>query len=294
MTRRSFKSNLGKHFLRSPSAIIGTIIILSLLLAAAFASFLAPQNPYDLTTISLKDSLNPPIWMDGGHSPFLLGTDEQGRGILSMILYGLRTSLVVGLGVVVFAGIVGGSVGLLAGYFEGPLSSLAMRVADIAYSFPAIMIAILLMGLLERSGLLVIIFAISAITWVRYARTIRGKVLSEKHTEYILAAKAIGASNLRIIGRHLLPNCLPPLLVIATVDIGMVIMLEASLSYLGVGVPITEPSLGQIIFMGKGFLQAGKWWLVIFPGGVLVTFVLAINLVGDWFRVELSPRIRLV
>lgn len=292
MIRSAIKSKLIKHLLRSPSAIIGISIVLIMLLAAALAPFLAPQNPYDLTTISLKDSLTPPIWMEGGHSPFLLGTDEQGRDILSTILYGLRTSLVVGLGVVLLAGIVGGAVGMLAGYFEGRLSGVAMRAADIAYSFPAIMIAILLMGLLEKRGLLVVILAISAITWVRYARTIRGKVLSEKNIEYILAARAIGASDLRIIGRHLLPNCILPLLVIGTVDIAVVIMLEASLSYLGVGVPITEPSLGQMIFMGKGFLQAGKWWLVVFPGGTLVTFVLAINVVGDWLRVELSPRIR--
>ncbi len=294
MTRNLVKSKLLKHFLRSPSAIIGTAIILSSLFAAAFAPFLAPQNPYDLTTISLKESLNPPIWMKGGHSPFLLGTDEQGRDILSTILYGLRTSLIVGFVVVLSAGIVGGVIGLLAGYYEGKLSSIAMRTADIAYSFPAIMVAILLMGLVGKRGLLVVILAISAITWVRYARTIRGKVLSEKNREYVLAARAIGASNLRVIGKHLLPNCLPPLLVIAAVDIAMVIMLESSLSYLGVGVPITEPSLGQLIFMGKGFLQAGKWWLVVFPGGTLITFVLAINLVGDWLRVELSPRIRFV
>ena len=292
MTRKTAKSKLLRHFLGSPSTLIGSAITLILVLAAAFAPFLAPRNPYDLTTISLKDSLTPPIWMEGGRFPFLLGTDEQGRDILSTILYGLRTSLIVGFGVVLSAGIGGGIVGLLSGYFEGKLSNMAMRVADIAYSFPATMVAILVMGLLGKRGILVVILAISAITWVRYARTMRGKVLSEKNREYVLAARAIGASNLRIIGRHLLPNCLPPLLVIATVDIAVVIMLETSLSYLGVGVPITEPSLGQLIFMGKGFLQAGKWWLVVFPGGTLVTFVLAVNLVGDWLRVELSPRIR--
>jgi peptide/nickel transport system permease protein len=294
MTRHVAKSKFLIHFVKTPSAMFGALTILFWLSVAAFGPFLVPQNPYDLTTISLRDSMIPPIWMPGGEAPFLLGTDEQGRDILSTIVYGLRTSLTVGVGVIILAGVVGASVGILAGYYDGKLSNLAMRIADIAYSFPAIMVAILLMGMLNKRGLLVVILAISAITWVRYARTMRGKVLAEKNTEYILAAKAIGASSFRLIAKHLLPNCLPPLLVIATVDIAVVIMLESSLSYLGVGVPISEPSLGQMIFMGKGFVQAGKWWLVVFPGGVLITFILGINLLGDWMRVELSPRIRFV
>ena len=269
-----------------------SVILLGCGIAAAFAPWLAVQNPYDLTSISLKNSLIPPIWMSEGRAPFLLGTDEQGRDIFSMILYGLRTSLAVGFGVVLLALTIGGTVGLLAGYFEGRAGGLAMRVADVAYSFPAIMVAILFMGLLKKSGVSIVIAAIAAITWVRYARTMRGKVLSEKNIEYILAAKAVGASNLRILARHLLPNCLAPLLVVATVDIAVVIILEASLSYLGVGVPITEPSLGQVIYMGKGFLQGGKWWFVVFPGGTLVLFVVAINMLGDWLRVELNPKLR--
>jgi len=277
----------------NPSALVGACILLVVLFSALLAPWVAPTNPYDLTTISLRNSLLPPLWHEGGKLPFLLGTDEQGRDILSLIIYGLRTSLLVSLGVVSMAGLLGGLLGLLSGYYEGRIGGFIMRVADLAYAFPAILIAILLSGLADSRGIGPVVLAISAIYWVRYARTIRSKVLGEKVIEYVQAARAIGASDARILSRHLVPNCLPPLLVLAAVDIAVVIMLEATLSFLGVGVPLTEPSLGQVIYMGKGFIQAGKWWLVVFPGGALIALVIAINLVADWLRLELSPRVML-
>jgi len=285
--------NVLRRLVRTPSALGGVLILLLAVIAAVFAPWVAPSNPYDLTTVSLRNSLLPPIWFADGRAPYLFGTDEQGRDILSLIIYGLRTSLLVSLGVVGAAGILGGFLGLLAGYYEGALGGLIMRMADLVYAFPAILVAILLSGLIEGSGIAPVILAISAIYWVRYARTMRSKVLGEKALDYVQAARAIGADDRRILVRHLLPNCLPPLLVLAAVDIAVVIMLEATLSFLGVGVPLTEPSLGQVIYMGKGFIQAGKWWLIVFPGGALVVLVIAINLVADWLRLALSPRILL-
>jgi len=282
-----------RKLIRAPGAFVGALILLIALFSAACAPWVAPADPYDLTTISLRDSLVPPIWSEDGRAPFLLGTDEQGRDILSLIIYGLRTSLLVSFGVVATAGAIGGVLGLLAGFYGGRIGGAIMRVADLAYAFPAILIAILLSGLVKTSGIAPVILAIAAIYWVRYARTMRSKVLGEKELDYIQAARAIGASDHRILLRHLLPNCAPPLLVLAAVDIAVVIMLEATLSFLGVGVPLTEPSLGQVIYTGKGFIQAGKWWLVVFPGGALVAIVMAINLVADWLRLELSPRIKL-
>jgi peptide/nickel transport system permease protein len=186
--------------------------------------------------------------------------------------------------------VIGGVLGLLAGYYGGVLGSVVMRAADIVFSFPATLVAILLMGLLGRSGVGALILAVAGIYWVRYARTMRAKVLMEKERDYIQAARAAGCSGLRILSRHLLPNCVSPLVVLATVDIATVIMLEATLSFLGIGVPITEPSLGQMIYTGKNYLMSGKWWLVVFPGAALVLFVVTVNLLGDWIRLELSPR----
>jgi peptide/nickel transport system permease protein len=285
------KNELLRHFLKSPSALLSAAVVLAYVLVAILANCIAPQDTYDLSTLSLRDALKPPIWMSGGKAPFILGTDRQGRDVLSTILFGLRSSLSVGFLCVALAGTFGGLVGLFAGYYEGKLSMITMRAADVVFSFPATLVAILLMGLVGKRGVLVVVLAIAAIYWVRYARTMRSKVLAEKEKEYVQAARSIGNGDFRILWRHLLPNCISPLIVIGTVDIAVVIMLEATLSFLGVGVPITEPSLGQLIFVGKNFLQAGKWWLVVFPGGVLVFFVVAVNVLGDWLRLELSPRI---
>ena len=285
------QQTLLRHFVRSPTALLSAMIVLVYVLVAIMAGWIAPQDTYDLSTLSLRDALKPPIWMPGGQSPYLLGTDRQGRDVLSSILFGLRSSLTVGFVTVILASVVGSLVGLVAGYYEGKLSMLAMRTADIVFSFPATLVAILLMGLVGRRGVLVVILSIAAIYWVRYARAMRSKVLVEKEKEYVQAARSVGNGDFRILWRHLLPNCISPLIVIAAVDIAVVIMLEATLSFLGVGVPITEPSLGQMIFVGKNFLQAGKWWLVVFPGSVLVLFVVAVNVLSDWLRLELSPRI---
>lgn len=259
--------------------------------AALFAPWIAPQNPYDLEKVSLEHFLTPPIWMEGGEPPFLLGTDDQGRGIFSTILYGCRTSLIVGFGVVLIAGTFGIIIGLLAGYYGGLLDSVTMRMADIFFSFSTTLMAILLLGVFRKRGVLIVIAAISIADWVKYARTMRGSVLEVKEEAYITAAKATGAGDFRLLLKHLLPNAIPPIFVVVAVDLAVVIMLEATLSFLGVGVPLTEPSLGMMIAIGKNYVYAGKWWLVVFPGGALVLLVAGINLFADWLREELNPKI---
>lgn len=279
-----------KHFLQSPPAISGAIIVLTIISVAIFAPLLAPQNPYKLTSLSLANSLLPPVWQ-GGKLPFLLGTDQQGRGVLSIIMYGTRTSLIVGAGVVVIAGSIGSILGLLAGYYEGILGAVAMRLADIFYSFPSMAMAILIMGLMSKRGILMMITALTLVAWVRYARTMHGEVLSEKENTYIEAARSFGSSDLRILFRHLLPNTASAIIVLACVDLPVIIMLEATLSFLGVGIPLTEPSLGGLIAAGKQYLYAGKWWLLVSPGVTLLLFVVGVNLIGDWLRVEINPKI---
>lgn len=281
-----------RHYIKDPSAVLGSIILLIFVTGALFAPLIAPQNPYDLKTLSLKDFLKPPVWMEGGEPLFLLGTDDQGRDILSTILYGCRTSLAVAFGVVMLAGTLGTTLGLLAGFYGGRIDAVTMRLADVLFSFSTTLMAILVLGMFKRSGILVVIIAITLPGWVRYARTMRGSVLAVNAEDYITAAEATGANNRRIILRHIFPNAVPPLLVVAAVDFAVVIMLEATLSFLGVGVPITKPSLGMMISIGKKYLYAGKWWLVVFPGGALIMMVLGINLVADWLREEINPKIQ--
>lgn len=240
----------------------------------------------------LRDSLKPPVWQEGGDLPFLLGTDMQGRDVFSTILYGSRTSLFVGISVVIIAGGFGALIGLLAGYYGGILDTIIMRIGDTVFSFSQTLIALLLLGIFQRSSVILVIVAICISGWVQYARTIRGQVLSVKEEEYILSSKAIGCNDFRIITKHVLPNAISPLLVIAAVHFGMAIMLEATLSFLGVGVPVTQPSLGMMISQGRNFLYAGNWWLVIFPGGVLMSIVFSLNLIADWLRDEFDPRIK--
>ncbi len=284
------RSRLFRRIVRTPLAAAGAAVILLCLLAAIFAPVLAPHNPYDLTSLQLMDRLKPPMWLEGGSASFPLGTDDQGRGILSTILYGLRTSFLVGFGAVALALTIGAVLGLLAGFFRGWLDAVIGRAADVMLSFPAFLIALLLLGIARQRGAVPVILAIAATFWVRYSRVMRGNVLREAKREYIDAVRSMGASRMRIIFRHLLPNSVSTLFVIAAVDLGMVIVLEATLSFLGVGLPLTTPSLGMMISSGYQYLYAGVWWVVFCPALVLALLVLAINLLGDWLRRELNPR----
>jgi len=290
MIDKIFGSRLMKHFLRDPSALIGAFLLLIFAFGAIFAPVIAPQNPYNLEKVSLSNFLFPPVWMDGGELPFVLGTDDQGRGIFSTILYGCRTSLVVGFGVMLLAGSIGTTLGLMAGFYRGVFDAVVMRIADVLFSFSVSLTAILVMGLLGGGGVLTVVLAISLPEWVKYARTMRGNVLSVREEEYVDAAEASGASDFRIMAKHILPNSIPSILVVASVELAVVIMLEATLSFLGVGVPHTKPSLGMMISLGRDYIFAGKWWLVVFPGAALTGMVIGINLVADWLRDELNPK----
>jgi peptide/nickel transport system permease protein len=270
---------------------VGSFILATFVVLAFMAPWIAPQDPYNLESLSLEHFLTPPIWMEDGQAPFLLGTDDQGRGILSTILYGCRTSLIVGVSVVLISGVFGVTMGVLAGYYGGLLDSLIMRLADTFFSFSQTLMAILLLGLFKQRGLLTVILAISVVDWVRYARTMRGSVLEVKEEAYIMAAKATGAKDFRLLLKHLTPNAIPPIFVVVAVDLAVVIMLEATLSFLGVGVPLTEPSLGMMIAIGKDYIYAGMWWMVVFPGAALISLVVGINLFADWLREELNPRL---
>jgi len=291
MAEHRIKSRLLHSYLHDPSAIAGSLILLVFVLAALLAPWISPQNPYDLKKVSLEHFLTPPIWMEGGVKPFLLGTDDQGRGILSTIIYGCRTSLIVGFGVVLIAGSFGILIGLLAGYYGGWLDAVTMRLADTFFSFSTTLMAFLFLGIFGGASIFVVIIAICLSDWVRYARTMRGSVLEVKQEAYILAARATGARDLRLLVRHLLPNAIPPIFVVVAVDLAVVIMLEATLSFLGVGVPLTEPSLGMMISIGKNYIYAGMWWMIVFPGAALVLLVVGINLFADWLREELNPKI---
>jgi peptide/nickel transport system permease protein len=278
-------------FFHDPPAMGGAAVLVFFLLAALFAPLLAPHNPYDLTQVTMADALKPPMWHAGGTANFLLGTDDRGRDILSTILFGCRTSLTVALGVVALSGVVGVTLGLLAGYYGGKLDAVVMRLADTLFSFSSTLIAFLMLGLFKQRGVMMVIIAIAVVDWVRYARTMRGSVLDLKQELFIVAAKATGASDARILLKHLLPNALAPIFVVVAVDMAVVIMIEATLSFLGVGVPLTEPSLGMMIAIGKNYVYAGMWWMVLFPAGAMVLIVMGINLFADWLREELNPKI---
>ena len=294
-------SDVAWSFRRSPVAV-GSAIVLGLCLAAAlFAPWVAPHNPFDLRTLNLLDALTPPAWEEGGKSEYPLGTDDQGRDVLSAIMFGARISLLVGLAAVALAVVLGVSLGLLAGYVGGKLDAFIMRVADVQLSFPAILIALLFSGIVltalprdthSGAAIAVLILAIGASNWVQYARTVRGSTMVEKNKEYIQAARVIGVTPWSIMRRHLLPNVLGPVLVLATINIATAIITEATLSFLGVGVPPTQPSLGTLIRVGNDFLFSGEWWITIFPGAALVIMVLSINLLGDWLRDALNPKLR--
>jgi peptide/nickel transport system permease protein len=299
--RRFLDSDLVHSFVRSPVTIAAAVVTLLLFLAALLAPWLAPHDTYNVASLNLMDAFRPPAWADGGDPSFLLGTDDQGRDMLSAIMFGLRISLLVGFASVVLAALVGTLLGLLSGYVGGVLDSIIMRIADIQLTFPAILIALMIDGIVgsimsaaaQRDfKIYVLILAIAASQWVNFARTVRGSTMVEKNKEYVQAAKVIGVHPVLIMLRHVLPNVLGPVLVIATLSLAIAVLTEATLSFLGVGVPVTRPSLGTLIRIGNDFLFSGEWWMTIFPGVALVVLVLAVNLLGDWLRDALNPRLR--
>ena len=298
---RWWDGDIAWSFRHSPVAVVSAIVLAICVASALFAPWVAPHNPFDLATLNLTDALTPPHGMEGAKPEYLLGTDDQGRDVLSAIMFGTRISLLVGLAAVALAVALGVSLGLVSGYAGGRLDAFIMRAADVQLSFPAILIALLIDGVaravLPRSAhgdvaLLVLILAIGVSNWPQYARTVRGSTLVEKNKEYVQAARVIGVRPSAIVFRHLLPNVLGPVLVIATINIATAIVLEATLSFLGVGVPPTRPSLGTLIRVGNDFLFSGEWWITIFPGAALVILVLAINLLGDWLRDALNPKLK--
>jgi peptide/nickel transport system permease protein len=299
--RRFFDSDVWWSFTRSPITIISAIVALICILGAVFAPWIAPHNPFDLASLNLLDAFKPPAWIEGGERAYLLGTDDQGRDVLSAIMYGARVSLLVGLSATLFATTLGVTLGLLAGYLGGKLDALLMRICDVQLTFPSILVALLIDGVVraalprevhDQIALFVVIFAIGISEWPKFARTVRGSTMVERNKEYVQAARVIGVSPPRIMLSHVLPNVLGPVLVIATLNLGLAILSEATLSFLGVGVPATQPSLGTLIRIGNDFLFSGEWWITIFPGVTLIAMVLSVNLLGDWLRDALNPKLR--
>jgi peptide/nickel transport system permease protein len=294
-------SDLLASFLSSKVTVAAGVITLILFLAAILAPLIAPTNPFDPAKNFLIDSLNPPRFAEGGDPRFLLGTDDQGRDLWSAILYGLRVSLLIGFFGVVLGGAIGITLGLIAGYAGGRVDSIIMRIADVQLTFPAILIALLVDGVVqallkgqnrEESAFGILVVSIGLSFWVQYARTVRGSTLVEKNRDYVQAARLIGLSPARILVRHILPNVMGPVLVIATINLALAIITEATLSFLGVGLPPTQPSLGTLIRIGQNFLFSGEWWIVAFPSLALATLVLAVNLLGDWLRDALNPKLK--
>jgi len=298
---RARDSDLFYSFRRSKLTMVATAITILFFLLAILAPLITPQNPFDPAQLQLMNSRIPPLWYADGQSPFVLGTDEQGRDVLSAILYGLRISLMVGVLGVVFSGILGIGLGLTAGYFGGVVDTVIMRIADVQLTFPAILIALLVNGVaksvfgnhLDPTSMLgVLVFAIGLSFWVQYARTVRGSVLVEKNKDYVAAAQLIGLPAPVIMLRHVLPNTTGPVMVIATINLALAIITEATLSFLGSGMPETMPSLGTLIQIGNNYLFSGEWWIIAFPGFALAALILSINLLGDWLRDALNPKLR--
>ncbi|WP_369973845.1 ABC transporter permease [Pelomonas sp. KK5] len=298
--QRFFDGDVWHSFRSSPVAIVAALLALACLFCAAFAGWVAPHNPFDLASLELMDARLPPSWMEGGSVKYLLGTDDQGRDILSALMYGARISLLVGLASVLISMVLGVGLGLLAGFVGGVVDAFIMRVCDVMLSFPSILIALLIDGVgralypdaHDVLAFAVLILAISLSGWVSYARTVRGSTLVERNKEYVQAARVIGVRPLRIMRRHVLPNVLGPVLVLATLQVAAAIITEATLSFLGVGVPPTSPSLGTLIRVGNDFLFSGEWWILVWPSAMLVTIALSLNLLGDWLRDALNPRLR--
>jgi peptide/nickel transport system permease protein len=286
---------------RSPSAVLAGLVTVILVSAGLLAPWIAPYNPFDLTSIRLTDAFIPPVWSDQGNSAYLLGTDDQGRDMLSTVLYGLRISLMVGFASVLLAALIGIGLGVTAGYLGGWIDGAIMRLADIQLSFPPLLIALLIDGVartvLPRDlhasiSIHVVILAIGLSFWVQYARTVRGLTLVEREKDYVNAARLIGVHPVRIVLGHILPNVMGPVLVITTINLALAIITEATLSFLGLGVPPTRSSLGTLIRIGNDFLFSGEWWIAVFPAVTLAGLVLAVNLLGDWLRDTLNPKLR--
>jgi peptide/nickel transport system permease protein len=298
---RAWDSDLAYSFRHSPVTVMAAGLTLLRVGGALLAPWIAPYNPFDLASVNLLDALTPPAWIAPGKAAYVLGTDNQGRDMFSAILYGARISLGVGVAAVLFSMLLGLSLGLLSGYLGGRTDALLMRIADVQLSFPAILIALLIDGVVHVAlpraaqgsmAVYVLILAIGLSGWVQFARTVRGSTLVEKNKEYVQAARVIGRHPLAIMLHHLLPNVMGPVLVIATIHLATAIITEATLSFLGVGVPPTTPSLGTLIRVGNDFLFSGEWWIAVFPGVALVVLVLSVNLLGDWLRDALNPKLR--
>ena len=299
---RFYKSDFFYDFKRSPVTIVSFVVVLMLILLAVFADLIAPTDPFDAKSLNLLNGFTPPMEPNAfTGETFTLGTDDQGRDLLSAIIFGIRVSLFVGLTAVILAMALGVSLGLLAGYRGGWVDSVIMRAADIQVTFPSILIAMLIFGiargllppdLRDELAITVLIIAIGLSEWVPFARTVRGTTMVEKEKEYVKAARLIGLSGRQIMLRHILPNVLSPVLVIATITLALAIIAEATLSFLGVGAPPTEPSLGTLIRIGQDFLFSGEWWILLFPAATLLALALSVNLLGDWLRDTLNPRLK--
>ncbi|MGY6411289.1 MAG: ABC transporter permease [Alkalilacustris sp.] len=300
--RRAWDSDLAYSFRTSPVALVSGLVALTIILGAVFAPLVAPHNPFDPATLNLMEGFTPPMEPNAFTGRvFWLGTDNQGRDVFSTILYGARTSLFVGFAAVLFAMVLGISLGLVAGFRGGWVDGLLMRIADVQLTFPSILLALLIFGVArgfippgmrEALAIWVLIVAIGLSDWVQYARVVRGATMVEKNKEYVQAARVIGAHPVKILVRHILPNVMGPVLVIATIGLALAIIAEATLSFLGVGLPPTQPSLGTLIRIGQGFLFSGEWWILAFPAAALLALALSVNLLGDWLRDALNPRLR--
>ncbi|MDO8442209.1 MAG: ABC transporter permease [Polaromonas sp.] len=297
---RFWDSDIGYSFRTSPVAMAAAAVALICIFCAVFAGFVAPHNPFDLSTLALGDARLPPAWSAAGSAKYLLGTDDQGRDILSALMYGARISLAVGFASVLLSGVFGVGLGLLAGFYGGWIDAVLMRLCDVMLSFPAILVALLIAGVgralfpnaQDSLALGVLIVSITLTGWVQYARTVRGSTLVERNKAYVQAARVTGVAPMRIMRRHVLPNVMGPVLVLATIQVATAIITEATLSFLGVGAPPTSPSLGTLIRVGNDYLFSGEWWITVFPGAMLVTISLSVNLLGDWLRDALNPRLR--
>jgi len=294
-------NDIGYSFVKSKIAIISTIVFLIILICSTFAELIAPYNPFDPVNVSLLDAFTPPVWIDGGSINFLLGTDQQGRDMLSTIIYGSRISLIVGFASILFAMLLGTFLGVTSGFFGGRYEIIVMRFTDVQLTIPSILMALLVDGIargfISKSlhndmAIYVLIFAIGISEWPQFARVTRAATLVEKNKEYISASRIIGLSNFLIMFKHILPNIMRPVLVIFTIGLALAIITESTLSFLGVGVPPTTPSLGTLIRFGNDFLFSGEWWITFFPAIFLVVLALSINLLGDWMRDTLNPKLK--
>ena len=301
--QRAWHSDVGYSFRTSPVAVVAAAVAFVCIFCAVFANLVAPHHPFDLATLELGDAFLPPSWVADGKATYLLGTDSQGRDILSAIMYGARISLLVGLASVALSMVIGVTLGLIAGFAGGRVDTVIMRVCDVILAFPPILVALLIAGVgraMFPNASEIVVFAVLIFSialaggngWVQYARTVRGSTLVERSREYVQAARVTGVPPFRIMRKHVLPNILGPVMVLATIQVATAIIIEATLSFLGVGAPPNSPSLGTLIQEGQKFLFSGNWWITVFPGSMLVMIALSVNMLGDWLRDALNPRLR--